>query len=192
MKFRDRKHCQAVQLAEKNDAAAQALVREFCDLINFPYQQQQGLFAHGYYQAVIDPIRARPGSLAYHGAADGERDARNTIKGAASRIAAGLPDAPHSIDPPPGASDDDEPSGEASRIAAGLPDAPHSIDGPPSESHDADGLDELLALSPNHQDEAAAQSPHDTISDAPKKDYNTELDDPSDANDGVPHAGRGE
>lgn len=66
MKFRDRKHCQAVQLVERKDPAAQALVREFCELINFPYQEQQGLFAHGYYNAVIEPIRIKPSDLAYH------------------------------------------------------------------------------------------------------------------------------
>lgn len=66
MKFRDRKHCQAVQSVERNDPAAQALVREFCELINLPYQQQQGLFAHGYYHAVIEPIRIKPSDLAYH------------------------------------------------------------------------------------------------------------------------------
>ncbi len=71
MKFRDRKHCQAVQLVERKDPAAQALVREFCELINFPYQEQQGLFAHGYYNAVIEPIRIKPSDLAYH-AFDGE------------------------------------------------------------------------------------------------------------------------
>lgn len=67
MRFRDRKHCQAVQQAERNDPAAQALVREFCQLINFDYQEQQGLFAHGYYQATIEPIRLKgPSDLAFH------------------------------------------------------------------------------------------------------------------------------
>jgi hypothetical protein len=70
MKFRDRKHCQAVQLAERKDPAAQALVREFCELINFPYQEQQGLFAHGYYNAVIEPIKIKPSDLAYHAGPD--------------------------------------------------------------------------------------------------------------------------
>ena len=96
MKFRDRKHCQAVQLVERQDPAAQALVREFCDLINFPYQEQQGLFAHGYYQAIIDPIRTKPGDLAFH---NFETDA--TKSDTARRIAAGLPDTPHSIDDAP-------------------------------------------------------------------------------------------
>ena len=66
MKFRDRKHSQAVQLAERNTPAAQALVREFCELIDLPYQQQQGLFAHGYYNAVIEPIKVRPNDLSFN------------------------------------------------------------------------------------------------------------------------------
>lgn len=53
MRFRDRKHQLAVQAAERNDAAAQALITEFCELINFPYQQQQGLFAVGFYQSAL-------------------------------------------------------------------------------------------------------------------------------------------
>src|SRR5688572_22623778 len=53
MRFRDRKHQVAVQTAEKQDPAAQALIQEFVELINFGYQQQQGLFAVGYYQSVL-------------------------------------------------------------------------------------------------------------------------------------------
>ena len=53
MRFRDRKHQQAVQAAERSDAAAQTLIKEFCELINFPYQQQQGLFAVGFYTALL-------------------------------------------------------------------------------------------------------------------------------------------
>ncbi|MEA2707589.1 MAG: hypothetical protein QOF78_190 [Phycisphaerales bacterium] len=62
MRFRDRKHQVAVQSAEKQDAAAQALIQEFCELINFPYQQQQGLFAVGYYQSALPvaPSRTLP------------------------------------------------------------------------------------------------------------------------------------
>src|SRR5688572_10636631 len=53
MRLRDRKHQQAVQAAEKSDAAAQQLIAEFCALINFPYQQQQGLFAIGFYTSAL-------------------------------------------------------------------------------------------------------------------------------------------
>jgi hypothetical protein len=53
MRFRDRKHQLAVQNAERTDATAQALIAEFCDLINFPYQQQQGLFVVGFYTSLV-------------------------------------------------------------------------------------------------------------------------------------------
>lgn len=58
MRFRDRKHQLSVQAAERNDPGAQALIQEFCELINFPYQQQQGLFAVGFYQSVL-PVSTR-------------------------------------------------------------------------------------------------------------------------------------
>jgi hypothetical protein len=63
MRFRDRKHQQQVQAAERNDPAAQALIKEFCELINFPYQQQQGLFAVGFYSSILPggvPARLPP------------------------------------------------------------------------------------------------------------------------------------
>ena len=53
MRFRDRKHQLSVQTAERQDPGAQQLIAEFCELINFPYQQQQGLFAVGFYQSVL-------------------------------------------------------------------------------------------------------------------------------------------
>ena len=59
MRFRDRKHQQAVHAAERQDPAAQQLIQEFCALINFPYQQQQGLFAVGYYTSAIPVAGAR-------------------------------------------------------------------------------------------------------------------------------------
>lgn len=63
MRFRDRKHQQQVQAAERSDPAAQALIKEFCELINFPYQQQQGLFAVGFYTSILPggfPARLPP------------------------------------------------------------------------------------------------------------------------------------
>jgi hypothetical protein len=53
MRFRDRRHQLAVQAAERNDPAGQALIAEFCDLINFPYQQEHGFFAVGFYTSVL-------------------------------------------------------------------------------------------------------------------------------------------
>ena len=53
MRFRDRKHQLAVQNAERSDPAAQQLIAEFCELVNYPYQQQQGQFAVGFYSSVL-------------------------------------------------------------------------------------------------------------------------------------------
>ena len=59
MRFRDRRHQLAVQAAERNDPMAQAIIAEFCELINFAYQHQQGLFAIGYYTSVLNSGRDR-------------------------------------------------------------------------------------------------------------------------------------
>src|SRR5688572_16701184 len=66
MRFRDRKHQQDVQAGERQDPVAQQLIQEFCALINFPYQQQQGLFAVGFYASSV-PIA--PPATAGRGAA---------------------------------------------------------------------------------------------------------------------------
>lgn len=59
MRFRDRKHQLAVQQAERTDPGAQALISEFCELINFPYQQQHGLFAVGFYMSAFPDASSR-------------------------------------------------------------------------------------------------------------------------------------
>jgi hypothetical protein len=59
MRFRDRRHQQAVQQAEQADATAQKLIAEFCELINFPYQQQQGFFATSFYANLFGPEPGR-------------------------------------------------------------------------------------------------------------------------------------
>jgi hypothetical protein len=61
MRFRDRRHQLAVQAAERNDPMAQAIIAEFCELINFAYQHQQGLFAIGYYTSILNSGRERNG-----------------------------------------------------------------------------------------------------------------------------------
>ncbi|HWB53714.1 MAG TPA: hypothetical protein VG722_05955 [Tepidisphaeraceae bacterium] len=53
MRFRDRRHQLAVQTAEREDRAAQEVIKEFCDLVNLPQQQQQGLFSVGFYNSVL-------------------------------------------------------------------------------------------------------------------------------------------
>lgn len=64
MRFRDKKQQQIVQEAERTDPAAQQLIKEFCELINFPYQQEHGIFAVGFYNSVLPqgpgPIPAQP------------------------------------------------------------------------------------------------------------------------------------
>jgi hypothetical protein len=50
----------AVQSAERTDPTAQRLIAEFCDIINFPYQQQHGLFAVGFYTGALPAGPARP------------------------------------------------------------------------------------------------------------------------------------
>src|SRR5215213_7831814 len=59
MRFRDRKHQLAVQNAERTDPAAQQLIAEFCELVNYPLQQQQQQFAVGFYSSVL-PVAPVP------------------------------------------------------------------------------------------------------------------------------------
>jgi hypothetical protein len=59
MRFRDRRQQSAVHAAERTDPAAQAIIADFCKLINFPYQQQQGLFAVGFYTSVLPAATPR-------------------------------------------------------------------------------------------------------------------------------------
>lgn len=59
MRFRDRRHQMEVQAAERSDPTAQTLIQEFCELINFPFQQQQGLFAVGFYTSVLPSASPR-------------------------------------------------------------------------------------------------------------------------------------
>jgi hypothetical protein len=61
LRFVDRKHQLSVQSAERTDPSAQAVIADFCELINFPYQQQQGLFAVGFYTSVL-PIAPKRGA----------------------------------------------------------------------------------------------------------------------------------
>jgi hypothetical protein len=52
LRFRDRGHQLRVQAAERSDGEAQALVAEFCALVDLPGQQQRGAYAAGFYQLV--------------------------------------------------------------------------------------------------------------------------------------------
>jgi hypothetical protein len=87
MRFRDRRHQVAVQAAERNDPVAQAIIAEFCQLINFPYQQQQGLFAVGFYNSVLPVAPSRPqaadAAAAGVGAGEGAVDSHAEVDQAA-------------------------------------------------------------------------------------------------------------
>jgi hypothetical protein len=63
MRFRDRRHQVAVQQAEQADPIARQQIAEFCDLVNIPYQQQQGLFAVSYYTAMLPVAPPRADEL---------------------------------------------------------------------------------------------------------------------------------
>jgi hypothetical protein len=63
LRFVDRKHQLSVQAAERVDPTAQAVIAEFCDLINFPYQQEKGLFAVGFYNSVFPVTASRSAAL---------------------------------------------------------------------------------------------------------------------------------
>lgn len=52
MRFRDEAHQRAVREAEQADASAQDLVREFCELVEYGYQQQQGMATTAYYRSL--------------------------------------------------------------------------------------------------------------------------------------------
>src|SRR3954466_4415653 len=62
MRFRDRQHQLDVQANERQDLDAQQLIADFCALINFPYQQQQGLFAVGFYSSALPVAQAKVSS----------------------------------------------------------------------------------------------------------------------------------
>ena len=54
IRFKDHRHHQSVHEAEQSNPDAQAIIREFCDLVNLPYQEHQGLFAVAHYASVFD------------------------------------------------------------------------------------------------------------------------------------------
>ena len=65
MRFRDRDQQKAIRAAEQSDAVAQELVREFCELMNFGYQHQQGLATTAYYMGMTAGDQKRlPGASA--------------------------------------------------------------------------------------------------------------------------------
>lgn len=53
MKFRDSAHQKSVRDAEQSDVGAQDLVREFCELVDYALQQQQGMATTAFYRGIF-------------------------------------------------------------------------------------------------------------------------------------------
>lgn len=96
MRFRDRKHQVAVQNAERTDPAAQALIAEFCEMVNFPYQQQQGFFAVGYYNSVLPEAVGREAAEAEDSTGDFSAEIAGAAVTGAAEVDAGLGNAAES------------------------------------------------------------------------------------------------
>jgi hypothetical protein len=102
MRFRDRKQQQQMQAAERTDPQAQALIKEFCELINFPYQQQQGLFAVGFYHSALAVAPASvPSPMPEHRQHDGDAEPARSESGNGQDGAEAAP-----ADPPEAQPDD--------------------------------------------------------------------------------------
>jgi hypothetical protein len=95
MRFRDRKHQQQVQAAERSDPGAQQLIKEFCELINFPYQQQQGLFAVGFYSSIL------PGAVPRVPPPPMQPSPRQSAQGQSDNGPIGVPESNEPPPPPP-------------------------------------------------------------------------------------------
>jgi hypothetical protein len=139
MRFRDRRHQLAVQAAERNDPVAQAVIAEFCNLINFPYQQQQGLFAVGFYNAVIPAATPR---------GHAEKDAHEA--GEANKAAAAVPAADVA---PLAASTVDVPDSEAVDADAAVDAAPNAPALHAEEPVFAEGTEGIIAAAEQLSDD---------------------------------------
>lgn len=182
MRFRDRRHQLAVQAAERSDSAAQAIIAEFCQLINFPYQQQQGLFAVGFYNSVLPVAPSRPqhgesaaGAAAGAAAGFAEAEAEGATEG--HHAEAPRPDAAEALDPgdvaPEGEADEavaehardaeEAPAGEVEELAATT-----DAEEPPAEHEASAENGEALADQPEEitPDEAAASADYAAVDDA--------------------------
>jgi hypothetical protein len=159
MHFRDRKHQLAIQAAERGDPTAQSLLKEFCDLINLPYQQQQGLFAVGFYTSFLR-MPQRTDTAGATGSAASEPPSQNepvlhvegspsTVEGEPSR-----PDAPEPSQsaPMPGTAEE-----SASASESGGLDVDSEPDDTPAE-RDSDRLDSQSFFLPVDNDNGTEDS----------------------------------
>jgi hypothetical protein len=180
MRFRDRRHQLAVQAAERSDSVAQAIIAEFCQLINFPYQQQQGLFAVGFYHSVLPAAPARPqpagegaavaeaAGAAEEEAADQAAAASDVVEEYAVEEAAAAEAAPEA-DEPAGDLESDHAEAVQAELAVpgvGSPEAEtsESLEGVAEEGSEADAVapdpDEMDELLESHLDAEEPRAEH--------------------------------
>ena len=157
MRFKDRKHQLAVQAAERVDPTAQALVQEFCELINFTYQQQQGLFAVGFYTSMLPPA---PGRMI-------SKDEGTALAALPDEVATGI-------------NEDDELEQAAAEAAAHAEPGFHTLTGGPAGEPEDEGDEEVVdeeaedtdspeALAEKHPETEIAQASVDSDSQEEEK-----------------------
>lgn len=162
MRFRDRKHQLAVQNAERTDQAAQELIAEFCELINYPYQVQQNLFAVGFYNSVLpvaplriapaedEPVEETPAEETQAGAPEAEAEAPQAVEEVAAEpvveTQAEEPVASQDVPEESGEAEPLEPVDQASIESDLQLEEPHptlQLDAPEATEEDADPLTRL-------------------------------------------------
>jgi hypothetical protein len=179
MRFRDHKHQNYVQAAERNDPTCQALLREFCELINVPYQQQQGLFAVGFYTSFLRmPPQPQTGAEGQSNQAQGDENhqpehatppAPTGILSMATPPEDIVPEAIPEISHPQPHSEDHDPDedGRAIDLNAESPESILSDDSPDSIAHDAFAmLPESESAQSNDSTRETSEDAHDSHSDA--------------------------
>jgi hypothetical protein len=174
MHFRDRKHQLAIQAAERGDPTAQSLLKEFCELINLPYQQQQGLFAVGFYSSFLRmPQRTdTPG-------ATGQPAPELPSQNEPVPHAEGSPSTPDAPAPPqsismPGSAEESAGSTEPSGLDV-------NAEPDPQAANDSDPLDSQSVFLPADNAEGEALTAEGEAQTA-----NDESDDPGDPGESLP------
>ena len=160
MRFRDRRHQLAVQAAERTDPVAQAIIAEFCQLINFPYQQQQGLFAVGFYNSVLPVAPSRTDTAAASAAPAEENVAGSEVEGAADE---------GDTEPGPEAASLEGDGSYAEEAPAEDREEPSGADSADSEEHAVAKIDTVAAAA-SDESEAAEPSPVEASSSDPGGD----------------------
>jgi hypothetical protein len=193
MRFRDHKHQNYVQAAERNDPTCQALLREFCELINVPYQQQQGLFAVGFYTSFLRMPPQPQVSAESPSQVQGDEDHHNEHAEAPAPtgilsmatppediVPAAIPEIESRTEDESGSepvSEDRDPDDDSNAIDLNA-ESPESLlpdDSPDSIAHDA------FAMFPESDEPQSSESAHDASDNSHEADNDAELESDADA-----------